>query len=206
MTASAVTKASARLDSGDRRDTLLDSAAQIVATVGAEAVSMESVAEHAGVSRPLVYKHFANRGELLAALYARESLALHEEISADVSQARTLEAMFRALVRGSLRAQASRGATFAALRAAGGRTDERRSEQRARDRRTLRYFVRQAMDEYGLPETQARAAMSILLGAVDSVLNVFRVNPTREHAALLEDTYVALVVAGLEGLNIEDGR
>ncbi len=36
---------------------------------------MEAVAERAGVSRPLVYKHFANRGELLASLYQRESIS-----------------------------------------------------------------------------------------------------------------------------------
>lgn len=199
MTAPAATK-STRLDRDDRRDALLDAAAEIVASTGADAVSMEAVAERAGVSRPLVYKHFANRNELLEALYARESLALHEEISAEVTKARTLEDMFRALVRGSLNAQASRGATFAALRAAGGRTDERRNEQRARDRRTLGYFVREAVRQYELTETQARAAVSIMLGAVDSVLNAFRVRPTREHAALLEDTYVSLVVGGLTAL------
>lgn len=205
MAVETVTK-SARLDRDDRRGALLDAAAAIVTSGGADAVSMEAVAERAGVSRPLVYKHFANRAELLEALYARESLALHEEISAEVTKARTLEEMFRALVRGSLNAQASRGATFAALRAAGGQTPERRTEQRARDRRTLTYFMRQAVQQYGLTETQARAAVSILLGSIESVLNVFRIRPTSEQAALLEDTYVALVVGGLEGLSVKGGR
>ncbi|HUR77391.1 MAG TPA: helix-turn-helix domain-containing protein [Acidimicrobiales bacterium] len=200
MSGHASTKTS-RLDRDDRRDALLDVAAAIVASDGADEVSMENVAEQAGVSRPLVYKHFANRAELLEALYARESDALHQEISAAVTKARTLEEMFRALVRGSLNAQASRGATFAALRAAGGRSAERRNVQRSRDRTTLQYFVRQAMRQYELTEAQARAGVSILLGAVDSVLSVFRVRPTREHAELLENTYVMLVVGGLEGLH-----
>jgi AcrR family transcriptional regulator len=199
VTSTAVTK-SARLDRGDRRDALLDAAAAIVASDGADAVSMEAVAENAGVSRPLVYKHFANRVELLEALYARESAALHEEISAAVTKASSIEEMFRALVRGSLAAQASRGATFAAFRAAGGRTPARRTEQRARDRRTLQYFLREAIRQYELSETQARAAVSIMLGAVESVVSVFRVRPTREHAALLEDTYVTLVSGGLAAL------
>ena len=56
----------------------------------------------------------------------------------------------RALVRGALRSQASRGATFAALRAAGMRTHDRRDEQRARDRVTLRYFTAIVVREYGL--------------------------------------------------------
>jgi AcrR family transcriptional regulator len=44
--------ASARLD---RRDSLLDAAADMVATGNVESVSMEAVAKAAGVSRSLVY-------------------------------------------------------------------------------------------------------------------------------------------------------
>lgn len=188
-----------------RRDGLLDVAADLVASGDVDAVSMEAVAERAGVSRPLVYKHFANRAELLEALYARESLVLHQELSDAVASAKTLEDMFRALVRGSLAAQASRGATFAALRAVG-RSDDRRNEQRLRDRATLQAFVRRAVKQFGLAEAQARAAVSILLGALDGVLNVFRVRPTSDHAALLEDTYVALVAGGMQALTKKDGR
>src|SRR5713101_1521887 len=87
-----------RLAKADRRDALLDAAAELVATGDVEEVSMEAVAERAGVSRPLVYKHFANRRELLAAVYQRESALLHAELSADVSTADTLEETFRALI------------------------------------------------------------------------------------------------------------
>jgi AcrR family transcriptional regulator len=192
---------SAALSTRDaRREGLLDAAAGLVAAGDVEAVSMEAVAERAGVSRPLVYKHFANRTELLEALYARESDALHRAIGGEVAKAKTLDDMFRALVRGSLSAQAERGATFAALRAAAGRTDARQREQRNRDRGTLTFFVRQVVHQFDLGETQARAAVSIMLGAIDSVLGVFRVRPTREHAALLEETYVTLVVGGLTAL------
>jgi AcrR family transcriptional regulator len=192
-----------RLHRDDRRRVLLDATAALVISGDIESVTMDAVAEQAGVSRPLVYKHFANRAELLEELYARESAALHEEMATEVGAARTLEEMFRALVRGSLRAQASRGATFAALRAGGGLSDAGRSAQRVRDRNTLRFFVREAMREYDMAETQARAAVSILLGAISSVLNAFRARPTREHAELLEETYVALVTAGLKGLASE---
>src|SRR5205807_6145159 len=104
----------ARLGRAERRDAILDAAEALVASGDVEAVSMETVAERAGVSRPLVYKHFANRGELLAALYEREAALLHAELAADVEAAGTVDEMFRALVRGALRAQASRGATLAA--------------------------------------------------------------------------------------------
>jgi AcrR family transcriptional regulator len=189
-----------RLGRADRRGVLLDAAAELVAAGDIEAVSMEAVAERAGVSRPLLYKHFANRGELLAALYQRESALLHAELTAEVSAAQTLEETFRALIHGALRAQATRGATFAALRAAGLRTRERRQEQRERDRTTLRYFAGQAVRDFNLDRRQARAAVAILLGAIDTVLAQWRTDPTRDHAALLEDTYVSLVTGGLDQL------
>ena len=191
----------ARLARADRRDVLLDAAAELVAAGDVEAVSMEAVAERAGVSRPLVYKHFANRNDILAAVYQRESALLHAELTADVSAAETLEETLRALIHGALRAQASRGATFATLRMAGLRTRERREEQRQRDRTTLRYFAGQAVREFDLDRTQAKAAVAILLGAIDAALAQWRARPTREHAMLLEDTYVSLAMGGLEHIS-----
>ena len=191
---------SGRLARADRRDALLDAAAEFVAAGQVDELSMDAVAERAGVSRPLVYKHFANRLELLAAVYEREALLLHRELAADVTAADSLEDMFRALIRGALRAQATRGATFAALRAAGARTQERRATQRTRDRTTLRYFADRAIRQLGLDAPRSRAGVAILLGAIETVLAQWRVRPTPEHAAMLEDTYVALVVGGLNEL------
>lgn len=190
----------ARLSRTERRDALLDAAAALVASGEVEAVSMEAVAERAGVSRPLVYKHFANRNELLGALYQRESAHLHAEMSAEVTAADTLEEMFRALVRGALRAQANRAATFAALRAAGVLDRDRRDEQRRRDRTTLRYFTTHAARQFHLDDRQARTGVAIMLGAVETVLAQWRRRPTREHAAVLEDTYAGLVMGGLAEL------
>ena len=194
-----------RLAAADRRDALIDAAAELVAANDVEAVSMEAVAERAGVSRPLVYKHFGNRSELLAAVYRRESALLHAELTADVSAAKTLEDTFRALIHGALRAQSTRGATFAALRAAGLRTRERRDEQRRRDRTTLRFFASQAVREFDLDRAQARAAVAILLGAIDAALAQWRARPTPDHAVLLEDTYVSVAMGGLERLARERG-
>jgi AcrR family transcriptional regulator len=191
----------ARLSRSERRDALLDAAALLVAGGDVESVSMEAVAERAGVSRPLVYKHFANRYELLSALYRREAAHLHAEMSAEVTAAETLEEMVRALIRGALRAQADRAATFAALHAGGIRDRDRREEQRRRNRTTLRYFASQAISEFQLDERRAKTAMGIMLGAVETVLAQWRRRPTREHAVVLEDTFVALVMGGLEELS-----
>jgi len=185
--------------SSDRRDHLLDAATELLAD-GDDAVSMDSVAERAGVSRPLVYKHFANRAELLASVYERESNLLHRELAVAVNAAATLDDKFRALVRGALRAEASRGATFAALRSAGARGRAARERQRRRDANTVAHFTSLAMREHGSNERETAQAVAILLGALTSVLAQWRRRPTPENAQSLEDIYVRLAVGGLAEL------
>ncbi len=63
----------ARLSAADRREQLLDVTKEIACARGFHAVSIEAVARAAAVSRPVVYKHFADLGGLLEALVDRES-------------------------------------------------------------------------------------------------------------------------------------
>src|SRR5205814_8380526 len=149
---------SARLARSDRREALLDVVAGMVAAGDVDEVSMESVADMAGVSRALVYKHFANRRELLSALYERESARLHDELTTAVQAAHDVAGMLRSLVRGALAAQAARGATFAALGQSGGRSAAQRDVQRRRDGRTLRYFTERAGVEFQVVRRVAAAA------------------------------------------------
>ncbi|MGH9046069.1 MAG: TetR/AcrR family transcriptional regulator [Acidimicrobiales bacterium] len=177
-----------------RRDLLIDAVVAIIEARGLEAVSMEAVAERAGVSRPLVYRHFANRGELLAATYRREAEALHAELAREVAAAGSLVEMYRALVRGSLRAtNAPRSGVFAALRAGGAFNRELRRDQRDRDVGTVRAFSARAVKELGLERRQATAATVLLLGALDPLVAQWRLRPTADNAELLETTYLAMV-------------
>ncbi|MFJ3787690.1 TetR/AcrR family transcriptional regulator [Kitasatospora sp. NPDC090091] len=58
-----------RLSPADRRAQLLSVGAQLFAARPYEEVLMEDVAERAGVSRALLYRHFANKHDLFAAVY-----------------------------------------------------------------------------------------------------------------------------------------
>src|SRR4051794_11878000 len=84
-----------RLARGARQDGLLDAAASLIAERGIEAVSMESVAVRAGVSRPLVYKHFADRNEIVALLFTREMSQLDEQVAAAIDGLTDFEAVVR---------------------------------------------------------------------------------------------------------------
>jgi AcrR family transcriptional regulator len=173
----------------------------LVRTKGVHEVSMEAVAEHAQVSRPLVYKHFANRDGLLAAVYRREASTLHAELAAEVAAAGSVEEMYRALLRGSIRATVERGEIFSALRAAGGWNRAIHREQRSRDRDTVRAFAAVAARQYGLDRKRCTSVTAVLLGALDAVLAQWRLDPGEESAMILEETYLAMVVGAysLEG-------
>ncbi|MEU6003411.1 TetR/AcrR family transcriptional regulator [Streptomyces sp. NPDC047197] len=62
---------STRLSKQARREQLLDTAVELVRTQGADGLTLVTLAEAAGVSRPITYDHFGTRPGLLLALYQR---------------------------------------------------------------------------------------------------------------------------------------
>ena len=194
----------ARLARADRREDLLDAALDLVASGDVESVSVDTVADRAAVSRSLVYKHFANRTEILTALYEREGTRLHNQLAADVSAARTLEEKYRALCHGSLEAARQRGQIFDGLRSAAGMNSQIRKVQRKRDRETTGAYVRMAQREIGVPLEIAEPVTALLLGAIAPMLNLWHARPTDSRAAELEDAYMCLVRGTLSELRTRE--
>jgi len=189
-----------RLRRAERYEALVQAAASLVAELDVDSVSMETVAARARVSRPLVYKYFANRHELLAAVYRREAVTMDTEIVRAVQAAQGLEDILRTMTRGILAGAAAHGRTFNTLRRAGARDASLRYEQRERDRRTVRFLARRAMEEFELPKHEAQAAIAILLAGIDTILVLWTADPTPARARFLEDLCVQLVFGGLRSV------
>ena len=64
--------ARARLSAAERREQIMDAATAVILDQGVTQCSLEAVAGRAGISKALIYKHFTNREDLLAAILARE--------------------------------------------------------------------------------------------------------------------------------------
>lgn len=64
----------------ERRRQLLDTAARLVVDHGVAAVSMERLANEAGVSKALPYRHFDHGDDVLVELYRRETAELGREV------------------------------------------------------------------------------------------------------------------------------
>lgn len=69
------------------RTVILDAAVTEFEQHGVRRVALEDVARRAGVSRTTIYRRFANRDELVAAVIDRENTALFADIAAELAEA-----------------------------------------------------------------------------------------------------------------------
>lgn len=189
-----------RLSADERRQHLLDVTMAMVVDDGPTAVSMGAVADAAGVTRALVYKHFENKDALLVELYRREAAALDTAIRERVAEADDgFEPKLRAFIGASLDAVGAEGQIFTLLR--GARDDgTARRDQRRWDRRTVGYFVDLAVRDLGVPEEEARSAIGVLFTGIQALLFQLRRSPGDDRRRFLEDTYVAVTLGALDRL------
>ena len=104
-----------RLAYADRRRALLDVALQLAESGGSEAVRMDALARAAGVTRPVVYEHFANREALLVALVEEHGRLLGAAPGDEDPASQDFESMLRGAVRGYLAQVVRRGAALRSL-------------------------------------------------------------------------------------------
>ncbi len=103
----------------DRREQLLDTAAELVRDHGLMGFTMEGLASAAGVSKALPYRHFANADAALVALYRRELVRLTAAIFAAVDGIGEGDAMMAAGVHAYFDHVVERGELMQALVGAG---------------------------------------------------------------------------------------
>lgn len=78
---------SERVDAARNRARVLDAAARLFAAEGVDAVSMEEVARAAGVGKGTLYRRYADKGELSAALIDADARSLQAEVLAGLPSA-----------------------------------------------------------------------------------------------------------------------
>ena len=76
-----------RLRAAERRAQLLGVARRLFARDGYRGASMESIAEAAGVTKPVLYQHFSSKRALYSALLANDLGRLTQELETAFSQA-----------------------------------------------------------------------------------------------------------------------
>ena len=145
-----------------RRHQLLDVAAERLVEHGLAAMSMERIAEWAGVSKALPYAHFDNIEALLVALYQREAVAIGREIVGALEAAGPEDDLARVRVRAWFDAVERRSKVLRALTAPGstvpGASDP--------DGEGSRYSAGLLYRYHGVEKRRALALAGILQGAL----------------------------------------
>ena len=188
----------ARLPRNERREHLLDVAAEIVVAKGVDGVTMEGVAAAAGVSKGLGYAYFANSGELLLALLQRESGKLGTRVMTAMSEATGFEDKLRAAIHAWFGVVEESGVLFAHLLQAawheGPHVEAWNEYLQSRDR----FWADMAERELGVPHQHGEIASAILMAGLQGVVQ--RWSQNGDPPDLLEDVFMKVAVGGLKNL------
>ncbi|HEX8170955.1 MAG TPA: TetR/AcrR family transcriptional regulator [Thermoanaerobaculia bacterium] len=92
------TKKKRRLTAADRREQLIGVGRSVFADNGFENASLDVIAAHAGVTKPIIYEHFGGKEGLLAAVVDRALDALVKRISEAVASGSARERFEAAVV------------------------------------------------------------------------------------------------------------
>jgi len=188
-----------RPDRDARREALLDAASKLLDEGGVAAVTMDAVAVAAGVSRPLVYKHFANRDQLIADLWRRETAINDRRVFDSVRDLPDFESVVRGAVEAIVELLRERGRNASLLR---GETfdPEVRAEQEERRRAVRAWYVDRIVDEFGIDKADAGVAVTVFFAGLDSMLADWRSIVADDDRHHVVEVFVQLVMGGLRAV------
>lgn len=198
MTSGSAPARAARLPRNERREHLLDVAAELIVERGVEAVTMEGVAAAAGVSKGLGYAYFANSSELLRALLHREVGKLQARVESAMQGKPTFEDKLRATIHAWFEVVAESGALLGSLLQAARHDGPHVEARNAYNRRNDRFWAALAERELGVPAEHGEIATAILLAGLDGVVQ--RWTQCGDTPEVLEDVFMKVAVGGLENL------
>ena len=165
---------------------------------GLHAVSMERLAREIGISKGLVYNYFPTRDALLTALLSREQSELRDRGMASALQAESFADLIRQTTRLYLEQTLDRGALIAALLSDPSVALLMEADNRADRDRTVRYFVRAARREYGLPLPVAITGIEMVSAVTDRAGRL--VGDGQLDVESATEMCVALITGGLAAL------
>ena len=191
----------------ERREQVVDAALRVIVEQGYEGVSIEAIARTAGVTRPVIYDHFRNLGELLEALIDREehyALAqIAQIVPADPGTSDPVDVLAGS-VRRFLDSVVSRPDTWRIILLPSEGTPaivrNHVEKNRARTRERVQQLVRWAIERSALPreldvELAARAMQSLAEEAGRMVLTDAESHGPARYEAFVRAVVSALVAA-----------
>ncbi|MBS0471710.1 MAG: TetR/AcrR family transcriptional regulator [Proteobacteria bacterium] len=154
-----------RMTPTDRQVQILDAATKLIVATGHSGVSLEQIAAAAGISKPLIYKYFPKREDLLKALLVREFEILRGRGLNEVPRDIAPERVIRSTVKNALSYYFERGPIVRLISADPAVAEMARAGNRASRRNTTDYFIAKFMESYGVPLDVAQIAVTLVVNA-----------------------------------------
>jgi AcrR family transcriptional regulator len=186
----------------ERREFFIDVVGQLVADEGLAAVTMERVAVLAAVSKPVLYSHFPDRGQLLTGLLERCWRQLDAAVQERLRTARTLDDSLRALVSGYFDELVRQGPVLQLMVTSGWHEPAVDAARRKRHRAAEREWSGFYQQRMGLPAGIADAAAAILRSALQGAAAYWLEDTKRDRDEAIE-TCLVIMRAGLGRLRRE---
>jgi len=188
---------------GRGREQLLDAGAAIVASDGAEGLTMEGVATQAGVSKALPYQHFEDAEDLLVALAIREADVVASRIGASFPPGTPLDVGIRSSLSAYFDVVEERGSLLGAVFQY--RFSPAREQEVDRTWAVMaEFFASRFASAVGLPMRVSRAAGYTFLAAVVGGQRTWISGLITRRQA--EDLLVHMICDGLRGLADQPSR
>lgn len=190
-------KTRTRLSPEVRKNLILDHAAEVVATEGVSALSMDRLGQKAGISKSLVYAYYPSMKELLQTLLKREYKSLRIRQSKAAEGAETFEQLVRQTTNTYLSYIEERGQILDRLAAEPSLSEH--GDPTEYSRNTAVEFVAEIVHHhFGIDINIARTAVDISFGMPAAAGHYLtRHNVSRQ---TVEDITVAMMVGSIEGL------
>lgn len=184
-----------RLAPEERRAQLLECAARLVTSEGLEVVSMERVAQEAGVSKGLVYAYFDSRKTLLAQLLETDLNRIQAEQARAAQGARTFPELVRATTHIALSEIERRGPLLRRLLNEPSLTDAVGLVRMRGHDLNAKYLARRIQREFDISLTNALRLTEIGLGLTIAAGDLIqRGGASRED---IEETTCAMIIGAV---------
>jgi AcrR family transcriptional regulator len=187
----------------DRRASLLDAAADVIADTGFDGLTMEAVTNRAGVSKALGYAYFPRFDDLLHGLFSREFSAIYLGLQAALDGPGTFEERLTRKVHAYFEIIGRRRDIMLQLQR-NLQGHEYRRERRARWALWEDYVAKAIEEEYGAPETVSKTAALLFMRVDEACIEVwYRLGYDREE---MEQACATFQINGLKALLAESAH
>jgi AcrR family transcriptional regulator len=154
-----------RLSPEARRQSIVGAAVELILETGHSGCTLEQVAAKAGISKALIYRHFARREELLEEILQREFKALSGRGLDSIPENVPIERVIRGTVERALRYYHDHGPILRLLASDAAMAELARAGNRSSRSSTTTYFVNKFRKRYRVPKEVALIAVTMVVNA-----------------------------------------